>query len=186
MKGENNLGFLITATDAKERTIRQKFISERTLSGLHQTFLITYFEKNNKSQCETGLYLYNVNKKYFFIFSFIIIVDLHIQLDNRNINNECSVRAKTINFKYLGWQNIVIYPKQITINECKGNCSTLSKALFNLHGYLYYSTQLESHTKNSCCVPSSFISLPIMFYNRFGNVVIKMYKDVIVRTCSCR
>lgn len=188
MKGEDNLGFLITASDTKEKRIRPKFISERTVSGLYQTMLITYFEENNKSQCENGSYLVLNQQCIFYIFLFIITLDQHnIQFDNRKTsNNECSVSAKTINFRNLGWENVVIYPKQIIINECNGNCSILSRTSFNLHGYLYYSARRGNDTNNSCCVPTSFDSFPIMFNNRFGNIVIKLYNDIIVRTCGCR
>lgn len=56
MKGEDNLGFLITATDSKENRIRPKFITERAVNGFYQTILIMYLEGNNKFQCENGLY----------------------------------------------------------------------------------------------------------------------------------
>lgn len=40
--------------------------------------------------------------------------------------------------------------------------------------------------RSACCVPITYQSMPIMYYDKFDNVVIKTYDDIIVSECGCR
>lgn len=92
-----------------------------------------------------------------------------------------------IDFKEIGWANFMIQPKILKAGKCAGSCILVAKTEASVYTYLYQNLYGSGGQKmDLCCVPATFCSVPLMFYNKVDDVVIKVYDDLIVDYCECR
>lgn len=101
-------------------------------------------------------------------------------------HNGCSRKLWEINFHKSGW-HFIIKPASLMAYKCSGSCSIAPNSFFNQYGHLLNFFRKQSHNESySCCVPVTFSSATIMFYDYFDNVVIKVYDNMVVEKCGCR
>lgn len=97
----------------------------------------------------------------------------------------CTRKVFMADLETVSWDNFVLLPKIIPVYVCNGTCSIYhTDSVY--YAYLTQFSNLKDKHKRLCCVPVSFYSMPIMFYNKFDDIVIKVYNDIIVKKCSCR
>lgn len=82
----------------------------------------------------------------------------------------------------MGWNNFIIHPKELVAHDCSGKCQDFMETSITNHLKLLNVFQKRS----GCCVPIRYGSIPIMYYDKYDNVVIKNYNDIIVTDCGCR
>lgn len=71
--------------------------------------------------------------------------------------------------------------------DCQGKCTRHNTEMFSNHLKMLTTFQdIDRRTRTPCCVPVEYSSLPIMFYDYLGNVVMKIYKNLVVSKCGCR
>ncbi|KAK9870250.1 hypothetical protein WA026_006337 [Henosepilachna vigintioctopunctata] len=104
-----------------------------------------------------------------------------------NINIYCNRIDYYIDFRKLHWSNFIIAPEGFMAYDCNGKCTRHNSASFSNHIRMLTTFQdIDTRFRIPCCVPIQFYSLPIMFYDKLGNIVIKVYKDMITARCGCR
>lgn len=99
----------------------------------------------------------------------------------------CAKREWRVDFKEMGWHKFTIQPKFLYAGRCSGSCATITKEETTLYTYLFKNVfKDESQAKKLCCIPTSFLGTPLMFYDTADNIVIKMYDNLVVNRCECR
>lgn len=93
----------------------------------------------------------------------------------------CQRTEWNIDFSKLSWDSFIISPRNFTTYDCSGKCGNSFEESIN-HVKLLNIFRKRS----SCCVPIEYEALPIMYYDKYDNVVIKNYDNVIVTSCGCR
>lgn len=172
--GDDNLGFLISTVDAHDREDTAEFAHRERNGGKYQPTLVVYLDRqvspNRKS------ILRRVRKPF-----------RPMRRGDSLPSNPCRRHVWYLSFHELGWNNFIIAPGGFMAYRCDGSCQSPSGSTFSNHGKLL--SIMEGRAGNAlmpCCVPSSYKSILIMFYDKESNVVIKEYEDMVVNSCGCR
>ncbi|KAI4459402.1 tgf-beta family [Holotrichia oblita] len=180
LNGEENLGFLLSATDSWENTVALNI--GRKYHGKIQPMLILYINKQNQRVTSTAN-LPRPNRKH---------MERYLSF-SKNTNTlpthptGCSKYVWYVSFQEMGWNNFILAPSGFMSFRCKGSCFTPIISPFTNHALLKFMYQ-ETYTylRKPCCVPDTMKPLTIMYIDNKQNVVIKMYEDMIVDGCGCR
>lgn len=98
------------------------------------------------------------------------------------VSTQCQKITWKINFEQLGWNSFIIEPLEFEAYDCHGRCVNYMEPNTTSHLKLLNIFQ----KRNGCCIPTKYMTMPIMYYDKFDNVVIKNYDDIIVSHCGCR
>ncbi|KAE9556508.1 hypothetical protein FO519_000202 [Halicephalobus sp. NKZ332] len=105
-------------------------------------------------------------------------------------NKRCKREKFSINFRDIGWQDVVIQPSSFDAYYCAGSCDfplslegspsnhALIQSLVNTMG-------IYPGVPKVCCAPEKMDSLTLLFFDESGNVVLKNFPRMIVSSCSC-
>nr|CAH7762149.1 unnamed protein product [Callosobruchus chinensis] len=102
------------------------------------------------------------------------------QLHQKSVGTACRKISWDLSIKQLGWDSFIIAPSNFKAYDCTGNCA-LDNTVIN-----HVKLLRISKTRMSYCVPYSYNLLPVMYYDRYNNVVLKKYDNIIVTNCGCR
>ena len=90
-----------------------------------------------------------------------------------------------INFKQLGW-NWIVHPASYNAKYCTGGCNHAhtqdtkrGKLIAQAADFL-----TDDQTK-SCCAPKELLPINLVYSNRFGNVYVQQFEDMVVSGCRC-
>ncbi|KAJ8951012.1 hypothetical protein NQ318_006397 [Aromia moschata] len=103
------------------------------------------------------------------------------EFGSRGLSANCQRKEWNVSFKYLHWDPFIITPDGFTAYDCIGKCLKSQPDDANHVKLLHIFNK-----RTPCCVPRKYAPLPIMFYDRYGNVVIKNYRNMIITECGCR
>ncbi|KYB27762.1 derriere protein [Tribolium castaneum] len=98
-------------------------------------------------------------------------------------SNACRRHDLYVDFQKLNWMKFIISPAGYNAYNCHGTCYQ-THHLPNHHKTTNFFPELGR--KSPCCGPTKYAPLPIMFYDRFGNVMIKFYDEMVISACGCR
>ncbi|KAG5892795.1 hypothetical protein JTB14_032669 [Gonioctena quinquepunctata] len=154
LSGEENLGLILTISSYDNNTSIDIF--NDTNQGIFRTFLVAR-EKNNNTFSKT-------------------------EDSSTNSMSTCHKKEWSVNFRNLGWDQVIISPEGFAAYDCAGKCSKSTDENQWNHAKILSISQKRS----PCCVPVKYRSMPIMYFDKFDNIVIKNYDNIIVDECGCR
>lgn len=173
LKGELNLGLLITLSSYDDNKLVA--ILNDTNLGQLRTFAAIKVQKNGKIG---GLYSIFMLKVGFFADEQEFNKNNHA---NDEINVGCEKHHIFVDFKKFGWDKFIITPEGFSTYDCFGTCSSWNNNTIN-----HIKLINMDKRRQICCVPTKYLPFPIMFYDKFGNVAIKNYNNMIADECGCR
>ena len=196
LNGGDNLGFLLSATNSWENPVSLNI--GHKYHGKFQPVLVAYLVKERRRQ--GGFITFQHHERNEFPSSGRSTDGIRLthapaeRLTRLSVSSNtephytaaCSKHIWYISFQELSWNDFIISPPGFMAFRCKGSCTAPGSSFTN-HGLLanaFYGTR--NHAKVPCCVADSYRPLPIMYYDKNQNVVIKMYDDMIVESCMCR
>lgn len=102
--------------------------------------------------------------------------------------DKCRIIPLSINFDELGWSNWIIAPQKYLANYCAGDCSFPIGEIQDPTNHaiiqsIYHGARLN--VPRSCCAPRKLESMPIL-YQVDGGVLMKVYDDMVVKSCGCQ
>ncbi|KAH1013382.1 protein 60A [Dendroctonus ponderosae] len=104
--------------------------------------------------------------------------------------SSCQIKTLYINFKDLKWQDWIIAPEGYAAYFCHGECNFPVNAHMNASNHAIVQTlvHLMNPTKfpKSCCAPTRLSPISVLYFLDDYNVVLKKYKQMVVKTCGCR
>ncbi|KAL1491176.1 hypothetical protein ABEB36_011816 [Hypothenemus hampei] len=102
----------------------------------------------------------------------------------------CQINTLYISFKDLKWQDWIIAPDGYAAYFCHGECNFPLNAHMNASNHAI--VQTLAHLMNplkypkSCCAPTKLSPISVLYFLDDHNVVLKKYKQMVVKTCGCR
>jgi nodal len=108
----------------------------------------------------------------------------------RNVDKKqlCSKQELIINFKTLGWNEWIIFPRSFNAFMCDGRCpSPIGWSMDPTNHSILQSLMRISNNSvpKSCCVPTKLEPINMMYYEN-NELVIRQHEDMSVSTCGCR
>lgn len=114
-------------------------------------------------------------------FLFLLGADEFKSTKEEESGSECKKHRIFVDFKKFKWDQFIITPEGFSTYDCSGTCKVSDDNTIN------HLKLVNMEKKRSiCCVPTKYSPFPIMFYDKFGNVVIKNYENMIAQQCGCR
>jgi hypothetical protein len=100
----------------------------------------------------------------------------------------CERVSLIINFKFLGWDKWVLYPKTANLYACRGRCPNRipPDLMPSNHAILQNLMRGRNRTINAaCCSPIDLSPLSIMYQEK-KEIVVRHHENMIVERCGCR
>ncbi|KAG7258833.1 hypothetical protein CRUP_019003 [Coryphaenoides rupestris] len=92
----------------------------------------------------------------------------------RNLNNSkqgCKKHELYVSFRDLGWQDWIIAPEGYAAYYCEGECA------FPLNSYM--------NATNHAIVQTLLHGISVLYFDDSSNVILKKYRNMVVRACGC-
>ncbi|XP_058621126.1 bone morphogenetic protein 6 isoform X1 [Onychostoma macrolepis] len=101
----------------------------------------------------------------------------------------CRKHELYVSFRELGWQDWIIAPEGYAANYCDGECSFPLNAHMNATNHAIVQTLVHlmnpENVPKPCCAPTKLHAISVLYYDDNSNVILKKYKNMVVRACGC-
>lgn len=112
----------------------------------------------------------------------------HIWYQNKN-DRKCQKRSLYVSFKDLNWQDWIIAPEGYAAYYCDGVCSFPLHAHMNATNHAIVQTLAylmnPAFVPKPCCAPTKLSPLSVLYFDDNSNVILKKYRNMVVRACGC-
>lgn len=102
--------------------------------------------------------------------------------------NSCQKRDLYVSFRDLGWQDWIIAPDGYAAYYCHGECSFPLNMNATNHAIVQTLVHLvdPSLAPKPCCAPIRLSAIMVLYFDDSSNVILKRYKNMVVKSCGCR
>ncbi|XP_054714065.1 bone morphogenetic protein 7-like [Uloborus diversus] len=94
-----------------------------------------------------------------------------------------------VSFKDLGWQDWIIAPDGYGAFYCKGECSFPLNAHMNATNHAIVQTLVHLINPTAVpkprCAPTQLSAITVLYFDDNSNVILKKYKNMVVKSCGC-
>ncbi|XP_051909979.1 bone morphogenetic protein 6 [Hippocampus zosterae] len=101
----------------------------------------------------------------------------------------CRRHELYVSFRELGWQDWIIAPEGYAANYCDGECSFPLNAHMNATNHAIVQTLVHlmnpENVPKPCCAPTKLHAISVLYFDDNSNVILKKYKNMVVRACGC-
>ncbi|XP_033855704.1 bone morphogenetic protein 6 [Acipenser ruthenus] len=101
----------------------------------------------------------------------------------------CKKHELYVSFRELGWQDWIIAPEGYAANYCAGECSFPLNAHMNATNHAIVQTLVHlmnpENVPKPCCAPTKLNAISVLYFDDNSNVILKKYKNMVVRACGC-
>lgn len=101
----------------------------------------------------------------------------------------CARHTLYVSFRDLGWQDWIIAPDGYSAFYCNGECAFPLGAHMNATNHAIVQTLvhlLDPYlVPKPCCAPTKLSAISVLYFDQNSNVVLKRYRDMIVKACGC-
>uniref|UniRef100_A0A3B3B9A2 Growth/differentiation factor 10 n=1 Tax=Oryzias melastigma TaxID=30732 RepID=A0A3B3B9A2_ORYME len=106
-------------------------------------------------------------------------------------NRGCSRRNLRVDFADIGWSEWVIAPKAFEAYYCAGTCGFPLPQVTRPSNHATIQSIVRAvgiipGVPEPCCVPENMSPLAVLFRDESSNLVLKVYPNMSVHSCSCR
>ncbi|XP_076034840.1 uncharacterized protein LOC143021315 isoform X2 [Oratosquilla oratoria] len=108
-------------------------------------------------------------------------------------SSECCLKPLHINFKDLGWDRYVVYPKSYSASYCSGDClgglpksnnySSLIRTILRAENSPFNASMRAALTP--CCAPTRFEPLQVLLMSSDNSVQDTILPNMVVKDCQC-
>ncbi|KAE8747738.1 glass bottom boat [Frankliniella occidentalis] len=101
----------------------------------------------------------------------------------------CQIKNLYVSFKDLDWQDWIIAPDGYAAFYCSGECNFPLNAHMNATNHAIVQTLVHlinpTAVPKPCCVPTKLTPISVLYFLDDSNVVLKRYKNMVVKSCGC-
>jgi len=104
-------------------------------------------------------------------------------------SHQCGRRSLQIDFNEIGWSSWIIQPMTFDAFYCSGRCNYYEMRDVNRSNHAMLQAIMNGFYPEiplPCCVPDRMMPLSILFTDHQNHVVLKLYPEMSVQSCSCR
>ncbi|KAK4475281.1 hypothetical protein MN116_002352 [Schistosoma mekongi] len=172
--------YYYTDSDSTKEVIEGQNMNEDVSS--HRQMTPNSYDDNRGNHRSQQQYQYDITRSYH---TNILQSNNHHYLDTT-----CQRRELIINFDAVGWAGWVIAPQAYNARYCLGQCPFPLSTHYNTtnHAVLLQLVHLLDVARISgpCCVPHQLSSQSLLYHSQNGDVVLRVYEDMVVESCACR
>jgi len=107
----------------------------------------------------------------------------------RNRRRGCQKRTLYVSFRDLGWQDWIIAPDGYAAFYCHGECSFPLNTHMNATNHAIVQTLVHLMTPyqvpKPCCAPTKLSGISVLYFDESSNVILKKYRNMVVKSCGC-
>ncbi|KFM66469.1 Bone morphogenetic protein 4, partial [Stegodyphus mimosarum] len=104
--------------------------------------------------------------------------------------DNCRRHALYVDFSDVGWNDWIIAPPGYNAYYCHGDCPFPLPDHLNSTNHAIVQTLVNSANPAAvprpCCVPTELSPISMLYRDKYENVVLKNYQDMVVEGCGCR
>ncbi|XP_030749587.1 protein 60A [Sitophilus oryzae] len=182
----SNRGIYLSVHQAdKSHEVRPEDIGLVTVRGedTTQPFMVAFLKASTNVKPRTRRELRTRVKKS-------DITNFYQRSIEQDTRSTCKINTLYISFKDLKWQDWIIAPEGYAAYFCHGECNFPLNAHMNASNHAIVQTlvHLMTPTKfpKSCCAPTKLSPISVLYFLDDHNVVLKKYRQMVVKTCGCR
>nr|XP_061779435.1 bone morphogenetic protein 7-like [Nerophis lumbriciformis] len=101
----------------------------------------------------------------------------------------CKKRELYVSFRDLGWQDWIIAPEGYAAYYCEGECAFPLNSYMNATNHAIVQTLVHfinpGTVPKPCCAPTQLHGISVLYFDDSSNVILKKYRNMVVRSCGC-
>lgn len=113
----------------------------------------------------------------------------HTDYNSSDQKTACRKHDLYVSFRELSWQDWIIAPEGYAANYCDGECSFPLNAHMNATNHAIVQTLVHlmnpENVPKPCCAPTKLHAISVLYYDDNSNVILKKYRNMVVRSCGC-
>ncbi|XP_010880161.1 bone morphogenetic protein 7-like [Esox lucius] len=110
-----------------------------------------------------------------------------------NLSNDpkqgCKKHELYVSFRDLGWQDWIIAPEGYAAYYCQGECAFPLNSYMNATNHAIVQTLVHfinpETVPKPCCAPTQLHGISVLYFDDSSNVILKKYRNMVVRACGC-
>uniref|UniRef100_A0A8C0H533 Bone morphogenetic protein 7 n=1 Tax=Chelonoidis abingdonii TaxID=106734 RepID=A0A8C0H533_CHEAB len=101
----------------------------------------------------------------------------------------CKKHELYVSFRDLGWQDWIIAPEGYAAYYCEGECAFPLNSYMNATNHAIVQTLVHfinpETVPKPCCAPTQLNAISVLYFDDSSNVILKKYRNMVVRACGC-
>ncbi|KAG8513356.1 Bone morphogenetic protein 7 [Galemys pyrenaicus] len=101
----------------------------------------------------------------------------------------CKKHELYVSFRDLGWQDWIIAPEGYAAYYCEGECAFPLNSYMNATNHAIVQTLVHFINPDTvpkpCCAPTQLNAISVLYFDDSANVILKKYRNMVVRACGC-
>ncbi|XP_052466287.1 bone morphogenetic protein 7a [Carassius gibelio] len=101
----------------------------------------------------------------------------------------CKKHELYVSFRDLGWQDWIIAPEGYASYYCEGECVFPLNSFMNATNHAIVQTLVHfinpETVPKPCCAPTQLHGISVLYFDDSSNVILKKYRNMVVRACGC-
>ncbi|XP_043945986.1 bone morphogenetic protein 7 [Protopterus annectens] len=101
----------------------------------------------------------------------------------------CKKHELFVSFRDLGWQDWIIAPEGYAAYYCEGECAFPLNSYMNATNHAIVQTLVHfmnpELVPKPCCAPTQLNAISVLYFDDSSNVILKKYRNMVVRACGC-
>ncbi|KAM6981313.1 bone morphogenetic protein 7-like [Aplochiton taeniatus] len=106
-----------------------------------------------------------------------------------NSKQGCKKHELYVSFRDLGWQDWIIAPEGYAAYYCEGECAFPLNSYMNATNHAIVQTLVhfinQETVPKPCCAPTQLHGISVLYFDDSSNVILKKYRNMVVRACGC-
>ncbi|XP_014481854.1 PREDICTED: protein 60A [Dinoponera quadriceps] len=153
-----------------------------------QPFLVGYFKSSGKRESKVRQKR-DANRKKKSESSNWDYQNPYTETAAQHHSRTCKIQTLYVSFRDLQWQDWIIAPDGYDAYYCSGECNFPLNAHMNAtnHAIVQTLVHLVSPGKvpKPCCAPTKLSAISVLYFLDESNVILKKYKNMVVKSCGC-
>ncbi|KAJ6653511.1 hypothetical protein lerEdw1_009091 [Lerista edwardsae] len=105
-------------------------------------------------------------------------------------SGECALHPFRVSFSQLGWDHWIIAPHWYRPQYCKGRCPRVLHAGLHAPNHAivqnFINELVDQSVPRPSCVPYEYRPISVLMVEQNGDILYKVYEDMIAKSCTCR
>lgn len=102
---------------------------------------------------------------------------------------QCCKQSLYVDFREIGWDEWIIFPKGYTANYCMGECvqHKTPDIMAFFHSYVVeeYRTKNPYASITPCCAPTKLSPISLIYFDQDGHIIKSDLPKMVVEECGC-
>ncbi|XP_053309435.1 bone morphogenetic protein 7 [Spea bombifrons] len=191
---QHNLGLQLSVESSDGQSINPKLAGLIGTNGPHnkQPFMVAFFKATEihlRSIRSAGGKQRNQNRSKAPKSQEALRVANIAENSSTDQKQACKKHELYVSFRDLGWQDWIIAPEGYAAYYCEGECAFPLNSYMNATNHAIVQTLVHFINPDTvpkpCCAPTQLNAISVLYFDDSSNVILKKYRNMVVRTCGC-